>query len=144
MNFSTIDFSTSFLGGLLIGLAVTLMLLFKGRVTGISGITYGFFRFEKEQWSWKGSFILGLLSGGLLLRLFLPESLESSLNYGWLRISLAGLLVGYGTLLGNGCTSGHGVCGISRFSNRSILATSTFIFSGILTVAVISYFSGGS
>ncbi|MEZ4703989.1 MAG: YeeE/YedE thiosulfate transporter family protein [Bdellovibrionota bacterium] len=79
-------------------------------------------------------FLLGLLAGGLMLRLFYPASLENTLGYSWVRVAIAGLLVGYGTVLGNGCTSGHGVCGISRFSLRSIFATLTFMVFGMMAV----------
>lgn len=131
-------------GGLLIGLSVTLMLFFKGRVTGISGITYGFITFAKGDWAWRGFFILGLLLGGLALKFYLPESLENQVGQSTWRLILAGLLVGYGTVLGNGCTSGHGVCGISRFSLRSIAATLTFMAFGILAVALMNWlFTGG-
>ena len=130
------QFLLPLVGGLLIGFAVTVMLLFKGRVTGISGITYGLISFYKKDWSWRGTFILGLLAGGLALQVYYPESLKNNLDLGYLRLAVAGFLVGFGTLLGNGCTSGHGVCGISRFSLRSITATMTFIAFGILTVFV--------
>jgi len=124
-------------GGLLIGLSVTIMLLFKGRVTGISGITYNFLTFSTGDWGWRGIFLFGLVVGGFLLRLYFPSSLENTLDYSTSRTAIAGFLVGFGTLLGNGCTSGHGVCGISRFSLRSITATLTFISIGILIVSLL-------
>ena len=124
------------LGGVLIGISVTIMLLFKGRVTGISGITYGFLIKAKGDWFWRGFFLLGLIVGGLVLRFTMPQTLENTLEFSSARIAVAGLLVGFGTVLGKGCTSGHGVCGISRFSLRSFVATLTFMASGILVVAV--------
>lgn len=130
-------------GGVIIGFAVTLMLLFNGRVTGISGITYGLFNFGKDS-AWRAMFLLGMFSGGLFLQFYLPESLENTLNLKTSQLVIAGLLVGFGTLLGNGCTSGHGVCGISRFSLRSITATITFMTIGILTVYLVkNLFNGG-
>ena len=123
-------------GGMMIGLAVTIMLLFKGRVTGISGITYNTLVGQPGDGFWRASFLLGLLAGGLILSLVFPQSLENTLDFSWARFAVAGLLVGFGTKLGSGCTSGHGVCGISRFSLRSIIATLTFMAAGILTVAI--------
>jgi len=137
MTFESNEILMALIGGLVIGLSVTVMLLFKGRVTGISGITYNFMTFSAGDWSWRGIFLLGLVVGGILLRIFLPESLENTLNYPLSRTALAGFLVGFGTLLGNGCTSGHGVCGISRFSLRSLTATVTFMAVGILIVYLV-------
>lgn len=125
----------SILGGMLIGLAVSMMLLFNGKVTGISGILGGIINHKTSDKLWRITFLVGLLFGGALLRFFGNSSAfqittqASNTDY-----VIAGLLVGFGTLLGNGCTSGHGVCGISRFSPRSILATVLFIFSGVLSV----------
>lgn len=133
------NFTLPLTGGILIGLAVTIMLLLSGRVTGISGILYGFINRYKNDWSWRGYFLLGLILGGVTLKLTLPGLLDNDLNHSPYRVALAGLLVGYGTLLGNGCTSGHGVCGISRFSLRSIVATLTFMASGVLTVLLMRW-----
>lgn len=137
MNFELNESLWALFGGVIIGLSVTIMLLFKGRVTGISGILYNSIIFSKGDWIWRAIFLLGLLSGGVLLQIFLPDSLTNTLNYPSSRLALAGFLVGFGTLLGNGCTSGHGVCGISRFSLRSIVATITFITVGILVVSLV-------
>lgn len=137
MIFNNNEILMALIGGLMIGLSVTAMLLFKGRVTGISGITYNFITLSAGDWIWRGIFLLGLVVGGLLLRVYFPESLENTLNYSFSRTALAGFLVGFGTLLGNGCTSGHGVCGISRFSLRSITATLTFMTVGILIVSLL-------
>jgi uncharacterized membrane protein YedE/YeeE len=132
-------------GGILIGLSVTIMLIAMGRVTGISGITYNFVTRKTNDWIWRGFFLLGLIVGGFVLRLVYPTTLESTLDFGVAQIAIAGLLVGFGTVLGNGCTSGHGVCGISRFSLRSITATITFMAFGIVTVAAMRFlFFGGA
>ena len=130
------------IGGLLIGLAVSLMLLFNGRVTGISGIVSGLIKPEKNETSWKLSFVLGLILGGFVLQALNPEALIQISSALWFDYVIAGLLVGFGTLLGNGCTSGHGVCGISRFSTRSIIATITFIFFGICSVLLFKLLRG--
>ncbi len=123
------------IGGVLIGLAVSLMLVLNGRVTGISGIIYGLLNPVKGELAWRIYFILGLLAGGIAYQ-FTNNSITSmapvtELNWS---IPIAGLLVGFGTVLGSGCTSGHGVCGISRLSLRSLIATFTFMLAGIITV----------
>lgn len=132
----------SLLGGALIGCAVSLMLLFNGRVTGISGIVSGVLKPFKGDVSWRVLFVLGLLTGGIVLQLFYPNTLEQSSAAQYIDYIFAGLLVGFGTLLGNGCTSGHGVCGISRFSIRSIFATITFIIFGIISLAIFKLVRG--
>ncbi len=129
------------LGGALIGLAVSLMLLWNGRVTGISGIVYGAAvkPVQKDQ-AWRWSFIGGLLFGGLILKFIYPAAFSEGLPTQSWTVPVAGLLVGFGTVLGNGCTSGHGVCGMSRFSPRSLIATGTFIASGVLAVFLFRQF----
>jgi len=123
-------------GGVLIGLSVSLMLFLTGRVTGISGILYGLLNPQKEDFSWRTSLLLGLVSGGLVLHLVKPEALHSTLPISDWTVGIAGILVGFGTVLGSGCTSGHGVCGVSRLSARSILATLLFVLSGIVSIIV--------
>lgn len=136
--------TAALIGGAIIGVAVSLMLVFNGRVTGISGIVSGVLSPRKNDISWRILFLLGLLSGGVLLRFIQPEAFQSaSQNMGLIDYAVAGLLVGFGTLLGNGCTSGHGVCGISRFSVRSIMATIVFITFGILSVFIFKTIRGG-
>ena len=130
------------IGGVLIGLAVSLMLLFNGRVTGISGIISGLLKPEKNETGWRLSFLIGLIFGGFVLQILNPDILVQVSSALWFDYVIAGLLVGFGTLLGNGCTSGHGVCGISRFSMRSIIATITFIFFGICSVLLFKFLRG--
>jgi uncharacterized membrane protein YedE/YeeE len=131
------------IGGVLIGVAVSLMLLFNGRVTGISGILAGIIKPQKTDVDWRLFFVAGMLLGGVVLSVLKPEAFLqfSSAHRG--DYIFAGLLVGFGTLLGNGCTSGHGVCGISRLSVRSMLATGTFILFGILSLLVFKLLRGG-
>lgn len=134
--------ASALLGGVLIGVAASLMMFFNGRVTGISGILAGIIKPKKFDFGWRISFIVGLFIGGVVLKLFRPEVFvqeSSALRGDYL---FAGLLVGFGTLLGNGCTSGHGVCGISRLSVRSIMATVTFIVFGILSLLVFKFLRG--
>lgn len=123
-------------GGALIGVAVSLMLYLNGRVTGISGIIYGLLNPAKDDKAWRLYFVGGLLLGGLALNFLKPDAFHNTLSTSNGTVVLAGLLVGFGTILGSGCTSGHGVCGLSRLSLRSLAATLTFIASGILFVAL--------
>ncbi len=122
-------------GGVLIGIAVSLMLLWNGRVTGIAGIVNGILTPAKGDTSWRVAFIGGMFAGGLTLR-FLHPDLFSPIEADPRIVALAGLLVGFGTILGSGCTSGHGVCGISRMSPRSLIATLVFMISGVVAVVV--------
>jgi uncharacterized membrane protein YedE/YeeE len=123
------------LGGVLIGLASSLMLLNLGRMTGISGIFYSTI-FEKQSSSnyWRYSFIIGLVLGGGIVNLISPELFQYEFESSFLLIVVAGIIVGFGTRMGGGCTSGHGVCGLPRKSIRSFIATITFMLTGILTV----------
>jgi uncharacterized membrane protein YedE/YeeE len=130
------------MGGILIGLAVSLMLLFNGRVTGISGIIGGVIKPQKSDLIWRLAFFGGLVFGGFILQYLRPSAfiqLSSALRVDYM---IAGILVGFGTLLGNGCTSGHGVCGISRLSVRSIVATLTFIIFGMISVLIFKFVRG--
>ncbi|MBL7544529.1 MAG: YeeE/YedE family protein [Bdellovibrionaceae bacterium] len=123
-------------GGVLIGLSASLMLLWNGRVTGISGILYGLISSEKEIKNWRLAFLLGLVMGGFILGYTMPQAFQGGLELGNGTVIIAGLLVGFGTVLGSGCTSGHGVCGISRLSLRSFVATCLFVGVGIFSVYV--------
>lgn len=135
---------SSLAGGALIGIAVTILLAFNGRVTGISGIISSTLTKPNREGAWRWLFLGGLLSGGVLVQLLKPELLVNLTDRGVGSVFFAGLLVGYGTLLGSGCTSGHGVCGISRFSMRSLLATVTFMLFGFLSVQAVRLLTGGS
>lgn len=136
------DYINALVGGAIIGLAVTMMLLFNGRVTGISGILNGAFTYQKGDWAWRVAFFGGLLGGGTLVRILSPESFADMSNRSVTSAIVAGLLVGFGTVMGSGCTSGHGVCGMSRLSIRSIAATLTFMAAGFLTVYFFNKFVG--
>jgi uncharacterized protein len=131
-------------GGILVGLSAAAMLLLEGKIAGISGICAGVLHPSKGETGWKLSFIAGLLGGGMLLRIFLPGAFDFGIVRPYGVLMLAGLLVGFGTRLGNGCTSGHGVCGISRLSPRSMVATLTFIASGALVVFLVNHVLGGA
>lgn len=129
-----IEWVQALCGGILIGASVSLMLLLNGRVTGISGILYGTINPVRGDKVWRLFFLLGLFIGGLALHYLKPDSFNGSLPTSNWTVVTAGLLVGFGTVLGSGCTSGHGVCGISRLSKRSLVATMFFVSFGILSV----------
>ena len=131
-------------GGILIGLASLAMLYLDGRIAGISGIVAGLLARPKGDLAWRVAFTGGLLAGGALILLFYPQAFPSGPHRTALALVFAGLLVGFGTRLGGGCTSGHGVCGIGRLSMRSILATVTFIVTGAATVFVVDHLLGGA
>ena len=118
-------------GGALIGLAASLLLLLNGRVAGITGIVSGLWTRDA---AWRALFVAGMVLGGLAVARLLPGVLDSTVHLPAAPLVAGGILVGFGTRLANGCTSGHGVCGIARLSPRSIAATLTFMSAGILTV----------
>ncbi len=126
------------LGGILIGLSATLLLLLLGRIAGISGIVFGTIQESGKERHWRWLFIVGLMTGALLFHYLTGQSYPQ-VNSNLLLAGIAGLLVGFGVRLGNGCTSGHGVCGIGRLSARSTLATLVFMLVGILTVSVVNH-----
>lgn len=130
------------LGGVVIGFSVSLMLLFNGKVTGVSGFLGGLLKKETMGDPVRYLFILGLLAGGVGLNLFYSEAFALPREEATFDYIIAGLLVGFGTRLGNGCTSGHGVCGISRFSKRSIASTITFIAFGIISFLLFKFIRG--
>lgn len=134
----------STIGGLLIGLSAALLLLTNGRVAGISGIFSGFILPRHGEFSWRAAFIGGLAAGGVIMFAAAPELFSVTIERGWGTVAIAGLLVGFGTSLGNGCTSGHGVCGLARFSTRSLAATLSFMAAGALTVLVFNLLNGGA
>lgn len=124
---------SSLLGGMLIGVSVTIMILLNGRIAGISGIIGSLSSAHRADILWRITFIAGLILSPFVYGIFAPVptfNLEASNPY----VLLAGLLVGLGSRLGSGCTSGHGVCGIARLSVRSIVATLVFISAGVVTV----------
>lgn len=134
--------SAALAGGLLIGLAAALLLSFNGRIAGISGIMGGLLaRPRAEEFGWRAAFVLGLLLAPALYRLF-ADLPESRIDADWATLVAAGLMVGYGSRLGSGCTSGHGVCGLSRLSPRSLVATLTFMAAGFVTVFVARHVLG--
>ena len=125
------DIFSGLLGGLLIGLSSIGLMLYFGRIAGISGIM------QASIWSddklWRILFILGLIFGSTLVYFLIPQHIHVRQNFSLLTLGISGFLVGLGVALGNGCTSGHGICGLSRLSKRSIIATITFFASALIT-----------
>lgn len=131
------------IGGLLIGSSALLMLGALGRIAGISGIAGNLLQAPRGDRSWRLTFVLGLLAGAACYLIFAPEgAIQIHIDAGWGLMLTAGLLVGVGTRLGSGCTSGHGVCGIGRLSPRSMVATGVFMSVAIVVVAVMRHLIG--
>lgn len=133
---------SSLIGGALIGLAAALLLLLNGRIAGVSGILGGLIERGTTDRGERLAFIGGLLGGPVLFALVLQRP-AITLDASAITLIAAGLLVGYGTRLGGGCTSGHGVCGIARLSPRSLIATAVFMAAGIVTVYVMRHLLAG-
>jgi uncharacterized protein len=134
------SWSLAALGGALIGAASAFLLLVHGRIAGISGIVGSLLQRETTDRAWRYAFVAGLLAAGLIAALVHPASIGATGRSPGL-IVVAGLLVGFGTRLGSGCTSGHGVCGLSRFSIRSLLAVVTFMTTGAITAMIAGWAS---
>ena len=128
----------SLAGGILLGLASAIFILVNGRILGISGIVGGLFRPSAGDVGWRLSFLLGLLVAPLLYAL-VAGPIAPRIDAGWMTVVIAGVLVGAGTRYGSGCTSGHGVCGLSRLSPRSLVATLAFMGAGFFTVFVMRH-----
>ncbi len=131
------------LGGVLIGLSAVLLLLTDGRIAGISGIVAGLLAPRRGETGWRVAFVAGMIAAPLVLAWLVGAGQPISIVRSPALLVGAGLLVGFGTRLGSGCTSGHGVCGLARFSPRSVVATLTFLLTAGLTVFVIRHAWGG-
>jgi uncharacterized protein len=130
-------------GGAIIGLSASMMLLLNGRIAGISGIAGGLFNSPGQKTD-RILFLCGLITGGVVLLFLYPEAFTMELSRSTPALAAAGLMVGLGTRIGSGCTSGHGVCGLSRLSPRSLAATLTFMAAGFATASGITLFLGGT
>ncbi|MGK7952590.1 MAG: YeeE/YedE family protein [Xenococcaceae cyanobacterium] len=130
-----INWIAALVGGVLIGLSATILLAFDGRIAGISGMVNGAIKFKPEE-NWRWLFIVGMLAGGFLYEYLLPVAPTPVSSFAPTAMIVGGFLVGVGTRMGNGCTSGHGVCGLGRLSFRSLVAVITFMITAILTVFV--------
>ena len=134
----------STIGGLLIGLSASLMLLMHGRIAGISGILGGLLKPRSGDVAWRILFLAGLVAGGIVFAIISPDSLADGLQRSTVTTAGAGLLVGIGTQLSQGCTSGHGVCGLSRMSPRSAVAVVTFMTTGLIAAYISQSIMGGA
>ena len=128
-------------GGIIIGVSAAMFVLLNGRIAGISGVLGGLLKPVRGDIAWRVAFVAGLIGAPLLYLLF-AELPRPQIDAGQGALIVAGLLVGIGTRYGSGCTSGHGVCGISRLSPRSLVATAAFMLAGFLTVFVLRHLVG--
>ena len=133
----------SLLGGMILGLAAALYVFLHGRILGISGIVSGLLHPKLTDTAWRLSLVLGLISAPFLAALFFGMISIVEIDSSWLAIVIAGFLVGFGAHYGSGCTSGHGICGLSRLSPRSLVATLAFMSAGFVMVFVIRHLIGG-
>jgi uncharacterized membrane protein YedE/YeeE len=134
--------AASLLGGVLIGLAAVLLMWATGRIAGVSGIAARLFPpYEDREFAGRFAFVAGLVVAPILVRLVTGSLPAQTISAGTGTLVIAGLLVGFGSVWGSGCTSGHGVCGISRLSIRSLVATATFMATGIATVFIVRHWS---
>ncbi len=134
------SYAHGLIGGMLIGLAAVLLFWFNGRIMGVSGIVSRLLSKPDQDFWWRLAFVIGLVSGGFIYQLKYPVTIV--IDASGVSLIIAGLLVGAGTVIGNGCTSGHGICGIARLSKRSIVATIVFMAAGILTVWIRNSWGG--
>jgi uncharacterized membrane protein YedE/YeeE len=133
----------SLLGGIILGVAAALYVLLHGRILVISGIVSGLLHPKLADSAWRLSLVLGLISAPFLAALFFGIIPVVEIDSGWLAIVIAGFLVGFGAQYGSGCTSGHGICGLSRLSPRSLVATLAFMSAGFVMVFIIRHMIGG-
>lgn len=128
-------------GGILLGLSAVLLILLCGRILGISGIVAGLFTPQAGDAGWRLTFLAGMLAAPWLAAQWMPSLLQiPRIDASWTLLVVSGLLVGFGAQCGSGCTSGHGVCGLSRLSPRSLVATLTFMAAGGVTVFLVRHF----
>jgi uncharacterized membrane protein YedE/YeeE len=142
--FQDISYDTVLLGGALIGISSVLLLAFNGRIAGICGMAFSLMATSLDKNIWRLVFLVGLVVGSLLYHFISGASYPPAPNTSLPLLIVGGLLVGYGTSLGNGCTSGHGISGIARLSPRSIVATLTFMASAIATLYILKHILGAA
>ena len=135
---------SAIIGGALIGLSASFLLVINGHVAGISAIMATFLKPSGYELGWRSAFMAGLLAGGVALVLLSPEVIQVAQDRSLAELLLAGVVVGFGVRMGNGCTSGHGVCGLARFSKRSLVATMSFMATGFITATTIYLLRGGA
>ena len=134
----------SLTGGIMIGVAAVLLMLALGRIAGTTGILTGlFFPADAEDWGWRAAIVAGMVSAPGLMFLLTGQMPELNVPVSNASLAIGGVIVGFGVVLGSGCTSGHGVCGLARLSSRSLVATLTFMVTTALTVYVVRHVLGG-
>lgn len=133
----------STIGGILIGLAAIALMYFNGRIAGMSGIVAGVLRPRRNDTLWRMIFVLGLLCGAGLIRWLHPEAMAIHIDVSNAAILLGGFFVGLGTRIGNGCTSGHGVCGVGRLAPRGMIASAVFFMTAVVTTYIVRHLIGG-
>jgi uncharacterized membrane protein YedE/YeeE len=133
-NFTPVS---ALIGGALIGLASIWLLVANGRIAGVSGILHGIFAQPPGDRRWRAAFVAGLIAAGFAWQFFVRTDGSTKLSWGW--VAVAGALVGFGTRVGGGCTSGHGVCGLGRFSLRSLAAVVVFMVTGMAATFVMRH-----
>ncbi|HSX59840.1 MAG TPA: YeeE/YedE thiosulfate transporter family protein [Tahibacter sp.] len=136
------DAISALAGGMLIGLAATLLLWLNGRVAGVSGILGGLLSGTRGDRGWRAAFLVGLVAASAPYLALAPAAPDLRSDFSRLGLVVAGLLVGFGARMGNGCTSGHGVCGLGRLSRRSFAAVLTFLLAAIATTFVVRHLMG--
>jgi uncharacterized membrane protein YedE/YeeE len=137
--------ASALVGGALIATSLAIMLVGTGRIAGLSGIFAGFLRAAPGDWAWRAWFIAGMFAVGAVFRVAAPATFDYAARVPLWLVAISGVLVGVGTRASNGCTSGHGLCGTSRLSKRSIVATTTFFAVGVATATLVgSLLRGGS
>ena len=134
----------SLVGGIVIGIAALVLLRFYRRIAGISGIFGGLFPFNNGETLWRIVFLVGLITGGGILSFIHSDTVTFELTYSNPALIMAGLLGGFGSRMVNGCTSGHGICGLGRLEQRSVVAVLTFMVTGILTAVLVQQLLGGA
>ena len=136
--------ASAVLGGVLIGVAAVILLLFNGRIMGVTGIARGVMEPQRRDWLWRVFFLIGLAAGPLVYIAATGREVTLELTHSFPLLIIGGFLVGLGTCVANGCTSGHGVCGIGRLSRRSAIVTATFMITAMATVFVMRHLAGGA
>lgn len=138
-NFTPIS---ALIGGAMIGASAVMLMAFNGRIAGISGIFSGLLRPQAGEWGWRAAFLSGLVLAPIFYQLLSGQSIPHFEPSNSIMMALGGLIVGFGTIMGGGCTSGHGVCGMARGSGRSFIAVPTFMLTGFITVYVTRHLLG--
>lgn len=133
---------SALIGGILIGISVSVLLYFNGRIAGISGILSGTVFAERGEWQWRLLFLIGMIAGAIAYQYWTSDVVDTRTGFPLPLLIVGGLLVGFGTRMGSGCTSGHGICGIARISQRSMIATCIFILCGGLSVFIVRHIAG--